>query len=268
MATSWPILIIMIGSTLAASLYSFEREELLSSLAGECLCVYCSVRRSSPQTIRYLIKSICKFVVGTNFCSSLLLSEEMRISVNELAKIYTERKDLGVNGNVDACCRSHYDCSRAKFETNTTNNSKHWDCECEAKFRTCLRKVNTPLSSELGFGRSVYVKQCISKDYPIVKCVQYEEFLNPSHRFEGSPNKRDSEANYARCLQYQFDETQPKKIQMFDLPFNYSGLSTNEIQRLKRNHGIRNFLHRVHGFAGMLHTITKDIRSLHRNFNF
>lgn len=192
----------------------------------------------------------------------------MRISVNQLAKIYTERKELGTNGDLDLCCRNHYECSHWMFNSNRTTDAKYWNCECESKFRTCLAKVNTPLSNELGFGRSVYVKQCISKDYPIVKCVQYEEFLNPAHRFEGSPNKQDFEANHARCLQYQFDETQPKKIQLFDLPFNYSGLSSIEIQRLKRNHGVRGLLSKVHGFAEMLHTITKDIRSIHRNFNF
>lgn len=207
-------------------------------------------------------------MTDTNFCSSLLLSDEMGISLNELAKIYTEQKELGVNANLDLCCRSHYECSRLKLESNETTHSKYWNCECESKFRTCLQQLNTQLSNELGFGRSVYVKQCISEDYPIVKCVQYEEFLSPTHRFEGSPNKRDFELNYARCLQYQFDETQPKQIQLFDLPFNYNGLTPNELQRLKRNHNIRNFLHKIHGFAEMLHIITKDIRNIHRNFNF
>lgn len=192
----------------------------------------------------------------------------MRISLNELAKIYTERKELDVNGNLDLCCRNHYECSRWKFETNETTDSKYWNCECESKFRTCLQKVNTPLANDLGFGRSVYMKQCISFDYPIVKCVQYEEFLNPTRRFEGSPSKRDSELNYARCLQYEFDETLPKQMQLFDLPFNYNGLSTIEIQRLKRNQNIQQFLHKVHGFTEILYTLTRDIKNIHRNLNF
>lgn len=192
----------------------------------------------------------------------------MRISLNELAKIYTVQSELGTNGNLDFCCRSHYECSHYKFASNDTNDSNYWNCECESKFRTCLQQVNTVQANELGFGRSVYVQQCISEDYPIVKCIQYEEFLNPTSRFEGSPNKRDFELNYARCLQYEFDETQPKKVQLFDLPFNYNGLSSTEIQRLKRNQNIRNFLHKVHGFAEVLQTITKDIRNIHRNFNF
>lgn len=205
---------------------------------------------------------------GTNFCSSLLLTDEMRISLNDLAKIYTEQKELDINGNVDMCCRNHYECSRWKFDTNDTTDTKYWNCECESKFRTCLQKVDTPLSNELGFARSVYVKQCISFDYPIVKCIQFEEFLNPTHRFEGSPTKRDFESNQARCLQYTFDEMQPKQIQLFDMPFNYNGLSTIEIQRLKRNHNIKNFLHNVHGLADMLHAFTKTVRNIHRNLNF
>lgn len=192
----------------------------------------------------------------------------MRISLHELAKFYTEQKELDVNGNLDMCCLSHYECSRWKFESNDTTDSKYWNCECESKFRTCLQKINSPLSNELGFARSVYVKQCISFDYPIVKCVQYEQFLDPSQRFEGSPSKLDFELNKARCLQYQFDETLPKQIQLFDLPFNYNGLSTIEIERLKRNHNIQNFLHNVHGFVDMLNAFTKTIRGIHRKLKF
>lgn len=193
----------------------------------------------------------------------------MRISLNDLAKIYTERKELNANGHLDLCCRNHYECSRWKFESNkTTDLSTYWDCECEAKFRMCLQKVNSPLANEFGFGRSVYIKQCVSYDYPIVRCVQYEEFLNPTRRFEGSPSKRDFESNYARCLQYEFDETLPKQMQLFDLPFNYAGLSTVEIQRLKRNQNIQHFLHKVTGFTEVLYTLTKDIRKIHRNLSY
>lgn len=192
----------------------------------------------------------------------------MGISLKTLSKYYTNQKNLGQNSELDTCCLSHYECARWKFESNQTDDWENWPCECEYKFRSCLKKVNTLLSSELGFGRSLYVKQCIEKNYPVNQCVMYETFLNPGYEHQGTPRKHEFDSNMVRCLQYEFDESLPKQYQLVDLPFNYNGFTSKELQRLQRNHQIGRLLSTVHGFTQDLHSFITNIRNFHRKFNF
>lgn len=190
----------------------------------------------------------------------------MKISLQKLSEIYSKNIEVGVNSELDMCCRSHYKCAHMKFESNQTNDPNNWHCECEYKFRSCLKKLDTPLSSELGFGRSLYIRQCVMKDHPINQCEIYEEFLRPGVDIQGEPRKRDIQMNNVRCLHYSLQEDKPKQYQLFDLPFNYYGFSDEEMQTIRRNHQIKTLLNKVHGFTRELHSFVKNVRSFHRTF--
>lgn len=190
----------------------------------------------------------------------------MKISLKRLSEIYANQKELGPNTKLDSCCRSNYQCAYWKFQHNETNNYDSWHCDCEYQFRRCLKQLDTSLSNELAFGRSLYIQQCVYYDYPIKQCELYEEFLKPGENMQDEPKKRDIDSNRVRCLDYSLDENQPKIYQHFDMPFNYNGFTMDEIKRLSRNHQIKKLLYTVHGFAQELHAFVKNVRNFHKNY--
>lgn len=191
----------------------------------------------------------------------------MKISLQKLSEIYSKNIKIGVNKELDKCCLSHYKCAYMKFQTNQTNDPYNWHCECETQFRNCLKELDTPLSSELGFGRSLYIRQCVQKELPINQCEIYEEFLRPGIDIQGVPRKRDIESNSVRCRHYSLRDDETEQYQLFDTPFNYNGFSDEEMETIRRNHHIKTLLSKVHGFTRELHSFVKNIRSFHRTFN-
>ncbi|CAL7950708.1 unnamed protein product [Xylocopa violacea] len=112
-------------------------------------------------------------------------------------------QDLGSLKETDACCRDHDMCpdiiEAGKSKHNLTNSADYTrlNCDCDERFYHCLKK-----SKETGSGSvrwtyfSVLNTQCYRNEHPIVRCKKKGWF---------------------RCLDYQLDNSQPKRYQWFDV---------------------------------------------------
>lgn len=162
---------------------------------------------------------VAKHLSGTKFCESVLLPTEFTL------KFVTVKKGTYLNDSdhLDLCCRSIHKCEAHKrIELNYTIDAYIRHCECEYSFQNCLENLNSSLSNELGFIHSLNTSKCYTIDYPIIKCVKFDPY-----RVESEVNLNllflDSDEHkslFNRCLKYDLDQSQPKKIQMFDVPFN------------------------------------------------
>lgn len=114
--------------------------------------------------------------------------------------------DLGKYKDADMCCRDHDHCDNieaGQTKYNLTNRDMFTvlDCDCDNKFRDCLRKDNSKVSNAVGRMYFTARNHCYHNDYPIVRCEEY-----------------DTEVFLRRCIRYKLDETQSKRYQWFDLP--------------------------------------------------
>lgn len=165
------------------------------------------------------------FFQGTKYCESILLPtvRTLRKSLqavffNARTETYSDDKD-----RLDICCRSLHKCGAYKIvEQNDSIDKSILHCECVHSFRGCLKELNTSLSNDLALIHSINATKCYAKEHPIIKCSKFEEQLGPASQL-----KRTSADKFTgRCTQYEFDESQPKKNQIFDLPYIAPGVST------------------------------------------
>lgn len=152
-------------------------------------------------------------ISGTKFCESILLPTEFTLKKSFEATFVSVKDELYLNetDRVDLCCRSLHKCDAHKhIEFNYKNESNIRHCKCVYSFQNCLKNLNTSLSNELAFFHSVNTTRCYAKEYPIIKCITFD-----SHKKEST----------RRCLEYDLDQSQPQKLQIFDVPFNNHALS-------------------------------------------
>ncbi|XP_044267255.1 phospholipase A2-like isoform X2 [Tribolium madens] len=120
--------------------------------------------------------------------------------------------DLGFFKETDLCCREHDSC----LEYISVKDSLHGitnknlftvsHCNCDEKFRKCLKTGGNFLSELLGYGYFTIIgPQCFREDYPIVRCKKHV-YVQPTSK------KRAIK----RCLEYNLNESLPKKYQLFD----------------------------------------------------
>lgn len=128
---------------------------------------------------------------------------------------------------VDSCCRSFYKCDAHK--SNEFNRTNEWDiphCECMHSFQTCLDSLNNSLSEDFTYIHSINTIKCYSKDYPIVKCLKFDELTSAEdaylHGVYEFSNSDEFEKYFNRCLKYDLDETKPQQLQLYDLPLNHA----------------------------------------------
>lgn len=146
--------------------------------------------------------------------------------INAKKGTYLDEKD-----HLDACCRSFHKCNAFKhIEFNHTNNWSH--CDCIHFFQKCLKNSDTSLSNELAFIHSINATKCYAKDYPITKCIKFESYPEWKAPFLRFVNSAEREKFFNRCSKYELDERQPQRIQLFDLPYNYHGMSVNDTGKL------------------------------------
>lgn len=168
---------------------------------------------------------VAKHLSDTKFCDSVLLPTEITPKRLFESTFVTVKKGTYLNDSdhLDLCCRSLHKCEAHKhIEFNYTIEAYIRHCECEYLFQKCLENLNSSLSNELGFIHSLNTSKCYKIDYPIIKCVQFDPYRVDS---EVTSNLQflDSDEHkslFDRCLKYDLDQSQPKKIQMFDVPFN------------------------------------------------
>ncbi|CAH4023645.1 unnamed protein product [Pieris brassicae] len=113
--------------------------------------------------------------------------------------------DLGLFFFTDTCCRQHDSCKlyipagETKFGLTNTGLFTRSHCSCDAKFRECLKKTNSLVSSQIGLTYfNVLGPQCFRRAHPIVKCV------------------RRTRLTGQKCEEYELDYTKPKMWQWFD----------------------------------------------------
>ncbi|XP_015119975.1 phospholipase A2 [Diachasma alloeum] len=118
---------------------------------------------------------------------------------------------LGPFDHTDACCRSHDECpteipSSGRYGPLRNNGIfTRSACGCDHVFFQCLKRANSIVSSSIGNTYfNILRPQCFTCDYPIVSCA-----------------RRDRKQIFEKkCLAYNLDTTQPKRLQWFDNP-NY-----------------------------------------------
>ncbi|RVE54007.1 hypothetical protein evm_001410 [Chilo suppressalis] len=115
--------------------------------------------------------------------------------------------DLGSSAEADMCCRAHDHCPdvilAGETKHNLTNTAfySRISCDCDEKFRRCLRKANNSDSARIG---NIYFNalgtKCFRKDYPKRGCKKNGGWLG---------NK---------CIKYEYDYNGEKIYQWFDVP--------------------------------------------------
>lgn len=152
--------------------------------------------------------------------------ESLRKSL--IATFIYEKKGTHLNDSdrLDSCCRSFHKCDafeRIEFNSSNEQNMKH--CECVHSFRTCLKKLNSILSNELSFLHSINTSKCYAIDNPIIKCIKTESYSRSEIQFLLFINAIQRRTFVDRCSKYELDQSQQKKLQLFDLPLSsYLGL--------------------------------------------
>ncbi|XP_041972658.1 uncharacterized protein LOC121728551 [Aricia agestis] len=113
--------------------------------------------------------------------------------------------ELGLFFFTDTCCRQHDACKlyilagETKFGLTNTGLFTRSHCSCDAKFRSCLQRTNSLVSSQIGLTYfNVLGPQCFRRAHPIVRCV------------------RRTRITGQRCEEYELDVTKPKMWQWFD----------------------------------------------------
>lgn len=126
--------------------------------------------------------------------------------------------------HVELCCRSLHKCDTFKhIELNYTNESNIRHCDCEYLFKTCLTNLNSSLSIELSNIHAINARKCYAKNYPIIKCAKLRVYSEPKNLIFESMNLPERLEFSSRCEKYEMDQSQPQKIQMFDLLHNFYG---------------------------------------------
>ncbi|XP_060824214.1 phospholipase A2-like [Bombus pascuorum] len=114
--------------------------------------------------------------------------------------------ELGKLKSTDACCRTHDMCSDiieargTKHGLTNTADYTRLSCDCDEKFRQCLKKSKDEISGKLvGMGYfTILGTKCFRMDYPIVKCIE-RSWL------------------FLRCEKYELNTKGQKRYQWFDL---------------------------------------------------
>lgn len=153
------------------------------------------------------------------FCPTVLkpTTDTLQKSIEAILRNPEQNTNSTENGNIDSCCRTLYVCGvQKKVILNGTKSSRH--CECEKGFIECLKKLNDE-TTKFALAYSVEQSTCVAENYPIVKCIKFQKFLEPRAIFYRPPNAIEQKSHYIRCLEYEFDESKPKMYQTFDLPY-------------------------------------------------
>lgn len=164
------------------------------------------------------------YPIDTKFCASILLPTAISLKKSLEASFIQKKNGTHLNEqeNLDLCCRLLYKCDA--YQKTELKYSFEWNimhCECENKFRICLKNLNTSSSKQFAYIYSIHKKKCYANNYQIIKCVKFETFLLPEIQFyNASLNRIVRETFYNRCIEYEFDESKSKQLQLFDLPFS------------------------------------------------
>lgn len=112
--------------------------------------------------------------------------------------------NLGYFNDTDFCCRQHDHCDEIIEGKGTKYGLKNEDlttmshCNCDDRFYSCLKKVNSAVSNHVGrMFFNILRKKCFRKDYPVKRCRKTSGILK-------------------RCEQYVFDRSKRRRWQIFE----------------------------------------------------
>ncbi|XP_028040028.1 phospholipase A2-like [Bombyx mandarina] len=166
-----------------------------------CLIVLIAVQTNKAAEIR-IDPDIFGFqsaIYETNF----VFPGTMWCGAGHVAESY---EDLGSEWETDMCCREHDHCTdlipAGETKHGLTNDCFYarLSCECDEKFRLCLKNANTDISHTVGMTYFDTIgTKCYRKDYPVVGCQMYGGMFMPI------------------CLEYEFDKKSKQIYQWFDV---------------------------------------------------
>lgn len=179
-------------------------------------------------------------VTGTKFCESLLLPADPALVKKSLQATFFNKNrndtNLDTNDRLDSCCRSLHKCEAIKnIELGGTGDSIIPYCDCVHHFKGCLKNLNTTVSSNFAFIYSINVTKCYANEYPIIKCVNFENYIGSKSQNLRSQNSTLNNTFFNRCKQYEFDYSKPKELQLFDVPLHDSEMYNTMTGKLFQN---------------------------------
>lgn len=147
---------------------------------------------------RWIISLISNFQVQNieNQCYCLLKSLE--------ATLLKRKRDLNMDDkdHVESCCYFPHICDAFKHtELDRTIELNIRYCECVHSSWKCLKNLNTSFSN--------------AGDHPIIECTKFKVYSFMFYLTIASTPGHKKYLN--RCLKYELDESQPQKIQLFDV---------------------------------------------------
>lgn len=147
---------------------------------------------------------------------------EITLKTSLNAKFVDTNWGMDEKDHVDLCCHSLHKCDAHKqIELNHTIDSYIRNCDCVNSFQKCLTNSNTSLSNELALIHSINTTKCYAKDHPIIKCKTFETYPeSKTYPFNRLINSTERERFLNRCLKYDLDQSQPPKLQKFDMALN------------------------------------------------
>lgn len=87
--------------------------------------------------------------------------------------------DLSVFLRTENCCKQHEACvltmdgKGSKYELVNEGLLPRYHCECETKFRQCLKEAKNALANKLGFTYFTFFgPQCFRAEYPVINCTK------------------------------------------------------------------------------------------------
>ncbi|XP_055902927.1 phospholipase A2-like [Eupeodes corollae] len=117
---------------------------------------------------------------------------------------------MGPLNATDSCCLAHQQCEEVIEPIGTLHTLenpsliKKFSCQCEEDLLNCLKETNDTPSNIFGEAYFGLVDKCFAEEHPVVECVEYQSGPLGAGK---------------RCVNYKFNETQPKMYQYFDVPY-------------------------------------------------
>lgn len=156
-----------------------------------------------------------------SFCHALIepyagsLCYVFDVEVNELYKNKNNEIFPIEDTDLRECCISQFECTKKSIETTLAYDWNEWDCDCEYKLQKCLKNLKSKKADGVGFLRSLRVRTCMAKGYPIIRCSSYEDFMGRNRSYEEGKEKKASE----RCIEYIRNKNELKEFQVVDLRY-------------------------------------------------
>ncbi|XP_044263212.1 phospholipase A2-like isoform X1 [Tribolium madens] len=111
--------------------------------------------------------------------------------------------DLMVFLRTENCCKTHEACvlviegKESKYKLINEGLLRRYHCECEKKFRECLKNARNNIANKIGFTYfTLFGPQCFREDFPKTNCTK---------------------TIMGRCADYAYEKEKDKKYQWFDI---------------------------------------------------